>query len=94
MMVERYSNLKEEVGGSNPNREISSLLDMNLSSGSLALVLWRWHVGAYVLKEQKKHITNSHHPPLFLDAISKIDKSQMVAFYPTSPLLLGYETRK
>ena len=27
MMLERYPNLKEEVGGSNPGCEISSLLD-------------------------------------------------------------------
>ena len=31
MMVERYPNLKEEVGGSIPGREISSLLDINLA---------------------------------------------------------------
>jgi hypothetical protein len=30
MMVERYSNLKEEVGGSIPRCEISSLLDGKL----------------------------------------------------------------
>ena len=31
MMVERYPNLKEEVGSSIPGREISSLLDLNLA---------------------------------------------------------------
>ena len=31
MMVERYPNLKEEVGGSIPGSEISSLLDKNLA---------------------------------------------------------------
>ena len=31
MMVERYPNLKEEVGGSNPGCEISSLLDGKLA---------------------------------------------------------------
>ena len=31
MMVERYPNLKEEVGGSIPGHEISSLLDKNLA---------------------------------------------------------------
>ena len=31
MMVERYPNLKEEVGGSIPDYEISSLLDRNLA---------------------------------------------------------------
>jgi hypothetical protein len=36
MMVERYPNLKEEVGGSNPNCEISSLLDRKLAGWSIA----------------------------------------------------------
>jgi hypothetical protein len=40
MMVEGYPNLKEEVGGSNPGCEISSLPD-----GSLA----RWSTASYVL---------------------------------------------
>ena len=31
VMVEGYPNLKEEVGGSNPNCEISSLLDGKLA---------------------------------------------------------------
>ena len=31
MMVERYPNLKEEVGGSIPDCEISSLLDKKLA---------------------------------------------------------------
>ena len=31
MMVERYPNLKEEVGGSIPGCEISSLLDRNMA---------------------------------------------------------------
>jgi hypothetical protein len=41
-MVERYPNLKEEVGGSIPRCEISSLLDKTLarwSSASCALAL-------------------------------------------------------
>ena len=42
MMVERYPNLKEEVGDSISNFEISSLLDLNLTSGQLPHVLWRW----------------------------------------------------
>ena len=51
VMVEGYPNLKEEVGGSNPGCEISSLLDENLPGGELPLVLWHWHVG---LLSQKK----------------------------------------
>jgi hypothetical protein len=42
MMVERYPNLKEEVGGSNPGCEIFSLLDGKLarwSTASCALAL-------------------------------------------------------
>ena len=41
MMVERSPNLKEEVGGSIPGCEYSSLLDKFLPSGRLPLVLWR-----------------------------------------------------
>jgi hypothetical protein len=36
MMVERYPNLKEEVGGSNPGCEISSLPDIKLVRWSTA----------------------------------------------------------
>jgi hypothetical protein len=36
MMVERYPNLKEEVGGSIPGREISSPLDKKLARWSIA----------------------------------------------------------
>ena len=36
MMVERYPNLKEEVGGSFPGYEISSLLDRQLATWSIA----------------------------------------------------------
>jgi hypothetical protein len=40
MMMERYSNLKEEVDGSIPGCEISSLLDKkNLPSGQLPTLL-------------------------------------------------------
>jgi hypothetical protein len=34
MMMERYPNLKKEVGGANPNCEISSLLDAKLARWS------------------------------------------------------------
>ena len=44
MMVERYPNLKEEVGSSNPGCEISPLPYGNLLGGQLPHVLWRWHV--------------------------------------------------
>jgi hypothetical protein len=41
MMVERYPNLKEEVGGSILGCEISSLLGKkNLQGGQLPHVLW------------------------------------------------------
>ena len=39
MMVEKYPNLKEEVGGWVPGYEISSLLDKILSGGQLPHVL-------------------------------------------------------
>ena len=45
MTVERYPNLKEEVGSLIPNYEFSSLLDRNLPGGQLPHVLWQLHVG-------------------------------------------------
>ena len=45
-MVERYPSIKEEVGGSTPDCEFSSLLDTkNLPDGQLPLALWRWPIG-------------------------------------------------
>ena len=44
MMVERYPNLKEEVGGSIPGCKISSLLDKNLPYGQLPPLLRLLHV--------------------------------------------------
>jgi hypothetical protein len=41
MMMERYPNLKEEVGGSNPSCEISSLPDEKLAGGQPPPMLWR-----------------------------------------------------
>jgi hypothetical protein len=52
-MLERYPNLKEEVGGSNTSCEISSLLDKNLPGGQLPHVLWRWLVGILSKKKAK-----------------------------------------
>jgi hypothetical protein len=40
MMMERYQDLKEEVGGSIPDCEISSLLDIKLA---------RWSIASYAL---------------------------------------------
>jgi hypothetical protein len=57
MMVERYPNLKEEVGGSDPGFEISSLADGKLarwSSTSYALALAR---RPFVSKKTKQYIT-------------------------------------
>ena len=57
MMVERYQNLKEKVGGSKPRCEISSLLDRNLPGGQLPLVHWRWPTGPLspkLLNKQEK----------------------------------------
>ena len=51
MTVERYPNLKEEVGGSILGCEISSLLDINLLGDQLLLVLWHWPVG--LLSQEK-----------------------------------------
>ena len=50
MMVERYLNLKEEVGGSILGGENPSLLDRNLPVDKLPLVLRRWHVALMSIK--------------------------------------------
>ena len=56
MTVERYPNLKEEVGGSIHGCEISSPPDKNLAGGWLPHVLWRWHVGLLSQKQKQKII--------------------------------------
>ena len=53
VMVEGYPNLKEEVGGSNPGYEISSLLDGKLARWSIASCAWRWPVGLLSQKSNK-----------------------------------------
>ena len=45
MIVERYPNIKSEVGGLISRCEISSLLDINLLGGQVPLVLWPWTLG-------------------------------------------------
>ena len=52
VMVEGYPNLKEEVGGSNPGCEISSLLDGKLARWSTASCAWRWPIS--LLSQTKK----------------------------------------
>jgi hypothetical protein len=55
MMVERYPNVKDEVGGSIPGCEISSLCDRKVamwSTASCALALACWPVG--LLSKEKK----------------------------------------
>ena len=44
-MMERDPNLKEEVGGSILDCEISSLLGKNLPGDQLPPMFWRWPVG-------------------------------------------------
>jgi hypothetical protein len=66
MMVERYPNLKEEVGDSNHGCEISSLPDKNLPSCQLPHVLWRWPVSHLSQKRKKKKKRNHSGYHLFL----------------------------
>ena len=54
MMVQRYSNLKEEVGGSNPGCESPLYLTENLPGGQLPPMLWRWPIGLLSQKKEKK----------------------------------------
>ena len=66
--VLRYPNLKEEVGGSFPNCEISSLLDRNLLGGQSHHVLWCWPVGLlsiwFYLKKTARWSTFQNCKPL------------------------------
>ena len=61
VMVEGYPNLKEEVGGSNPGCEISSLLDGKLTRWSIASCVWRWPVGllSHKRKNGRSKISNT-----------------------------------
>ena len=54
VMVEGYPNLKEEVGGSNPGCEISSLLDGKLVRWSTSSYAWRWPFD--LLSQKKKNV--------------------------------------
>ena len=54
MMVERYPNLTEEVGGLISGSEIFSLLTENLPGGQLPPVLWRWPVILLSRKRRSK----------------------------------------
>ena len=56
MMVERYPNLKEEVGGPIPGCEISSLFVRKLARGSIvscALALACWSFVSKVKEKEK-----------------------------------------
>ena len=57
-LIEKFKksipNLKEKVGGSIPNYEISSLLVRNVPGGQLPLVLWRWLVDLVSQKKKKE----------------------------------------
>ena len=60
MLVQRYPNLNEKVGGSFPGCEISCPLDINLPDGQLPLVLWHCYSPFDCLKrKEKKRLTLS-----------------------------------
>jgi hypothetical protein len=65
MMLERYPNLKEEVGGLVPGCEISSSLDRkNLLGGQLPHVLWLQSIGllSQIVSSKEKKVTLTHAP--------------------------------
>ena len=66
--MERYPNLKEEVGGSNPGCEISSLPGGNLSGGQLPHVLWCLHVGLLSQERKERKGNFQCHSIIFSDA--------------------------
>jgi hypothetical protein len=56
MMVDKYPNLKEEVGGSRfPAVKPPLNLTENLSGGQLPPMLRRWHVGLLSQKNKNKN---------------------------------------
>jgi hypothetical protein len=82
MMVERYQNLKEKVGGSNPGCEISSL-----PGGKLA----RWSTAYYALAlacrhsvSRKKLLTN--YKKVYISSIYKSGREQ--TYFLTCILIL------
>jgi hypothetical protein len=54
MMVERYPNLKEEVGGSIPDCEIPELLDKETCKVVNCLMCFGVGLSAFYLKNQKE----------------------------------------
>ena len=54
--MDKYPNLEEEVGGSIPGCEISSLLTKNVAMWSTAsLVIWCWSVGLMSKNKERKN---------------------------------------
>jgi hypothetical protein len=72
MMLERYPNLKEEVGGSIPDCEISSLHDGKLSRWLIASCALALPCRSSISKKEKKEegwgkLISLPSPPLALD---------------------------
>ena len=60
VMVEGYPNLKEEVGGSNPDCEISSLLDVKLARVMNNLLCFDAGMSAFCLKKEEDFISANY----------------------------------
>ena len=88
VMVEGYPNLKEEVGGSNPGYEISSLLDGKLARWSTASCAWRWTVGLLSQKKEKKGRPHDLPKPANGRHLSTPQWWQVTTLYLVSPILL------
>ena len=95
-MVERYPNLKEEVGGSILVVKSPLYLIEHFPSGQLPLVLWRQHVG--LLSQKKKKKKNDCVCRVFTCILymHQIVLGYKYGFCPTCALLLGtkYNERK
>jgi hypothetical protein len=63
MMVERYPNLKEEVGGSIPDYDISSLLDIKTCQVVNCLLCFGAGLLVFYLKKKRKE---THSPYEYL----------------------------
>ena len=83
MMVERYSNLKEEVGSSNPGYEISSLHDGKLAMWSTASCTLAFACRPFVSKGKCTYIPftargiNSQTHAFFIQ-ISKLVRAEII----------------
>src|ERR1700737_1792034 len=86
LMVEGYPNLKEEVGGSNPGCEISSLFDGKTCQVVNCLLCFGAGLSAFCLKIKNKNKMKCSQPPR---PSSTLGSLTAWALSPTAPQVSG-----